>query len=79
MHGTGGMLQLRLDRSARVIVACAVLHNIAVENNVDLVLGEGEEDLALAVPAEAEEGPRGVQAGVRARQHLVDTFFTWSC
>ena len=61
LHGTGGMLQFRLDRSARVIVACGVLHNIDVENNVDLVLGEGKEDIdLLPVHAEAEDdGPRG--------------------
>ena len=72
LHSTGGILQLLPERSCRVVVACAVLHNLAIELKLEapdnIVEDEIEEDEVDDLVDE--------RGGVNTRLNLIDRYFT---
>lgn len=70
LHKTGGILQLKLETACKVVLACAVLHNMAVDINP-----EDAEAVEEAEEEELEIVPENDQSGMRARASLVTQFF----
>lgn len=66
---------------ANIVVACAILHNIAIRNGIDLDLPDDEEmlnrDGQIQVAEDREVGPgnQQLQRGLRARQRIVRNYF----
>ena len=63
-------LRLKPERAVQVICACVILHNIAITNgehlqNIDEYPVEEPDIIAQTLPE-----------GIRARQHIVENFFT---
>ena len=66
------MLQLQPAKCCKVILTCAVLHNIAMRNNLpdpEIEEADEEEDVAAHDYVDA-------RGGVRTRQNLIDHHFT---
>ena len=71
------------ERSALVVMACCVLHNMAKANGVELDINEVELQDQLRRVASAETGPEEVAPaprgtyleGVRHRNEIVEYFF----
>ena len=81
LHSSGGILQLKLERSCRVVLACAVLHNICIQLNVpvpedEMVEGPIDEDNDENDDEEqvhVEENP-AQNRGITVRNQIVANF-----
>jgi len=72
LHRTGGILQLLPATSCQVVMACAVLHNMAEKSNApqpDIVdyVDEADED---------DEDRQDGRNGVRTRENLIRQHFS---
>lgn len=67
------------DDVSCIVIACCVLHNIAIRNGIELDVPETEdligEDVNGAIDDDIQ-GNRPYQRGVRARNEIVHGFFT---
>ncbi|KAJ1175580.1 hypothetical protein NDU88_000867 [Pleurodeles waltl] len=77
---TGGSLLYSPEMVCRIILTCAILHNICVKRNIPLLQPDPD------MPEDDEEEDAGLQqegeqpntaAGVRRRQQLVNNFFSY--
>ncbi|KAJ1155633.1 hypothetical protein NDU88_008362 [Pleurodeles waltl] len=75
---TGGSLLYSPEMVCKIILTCAILHNICIKRNIPLLEPEPH------MPEEEEEEDAGLQhegelqnmaAGIRRRQHIVNNFF----
>ncbi|KAJ1202367.1 hypothetical protein NDU88_006167 [Pleurodeles waltl] len=75
---TGGSLLYSPEMVCRIILTCAILHNICIRRNIPLLEPESH------MPEEEEEEDAGLQqegelqntaAGIRRRQQIVNNFF----
>ena len=60
------------ERACKVIIACAVLHNIAIMHNEEMEDGDDDGNIEQAIPPCATDDS-GSGSGVR--KHIVSTFF----
>lgn len=73
LHKTGGIIQLKLPTACTVIMACGVLHNLAIDLNLPLPDDrEEEEEEQLQLPGDFHND----ENGLRQRASLINHFFT---
>ncbi|KAJ1170919.1 hypothetical protein NDU88_002790 [Pleurodeles waltl] len=72
---TGGSLLYSPEMVCKIILTCAILHNICIKSNIPLLEPEPhmpeEEDAGLRHEGELQN----TAAGIRRRQHIVNNFF----
>lgn len=75
------------QKASQIINACVVLHNICIQNNIQLILDDNEEnidnniELGVDLNQAVVQGDQGIQnrdlaAGAALRQHIIDNYFT---
>ncbi|KAM4809783.1 putative nuclease HARBI1 [Rhinophrynus dorsalis] len=70
---SGGVLQYSPEKGAQIILACCILHNLAVSRNlsVDIV-----DDLEAPPPVPPVAKEENTQSGKRTRMQVIDKYFT---
>lgn len=64
LHLTGGCLMMELEKVAQVIATCAMLHNVALQCNILVVLaGVGLGCYSAVAPSEKVQGAAQYQHG----------------
>ncbi|XP_040197559.1 putative nuclease HARBI1 [Rana temporaria] len=69
---TGGFLQHSPELVSDIIIVCAILHNIALANNVDLHI---DDDLPPEIPALPAASEDSSDLGNNVRQRLIQNYF----
>lgn len=70
---SGGVLQYSPEKGAQIILACCILHNLAVSRNqhVDIL-----DDLESPPPVPPVSREENTEAGKRARIKVINQYFT---
>ncbi len=71
LHDSGGVLQLHHSKVCKVVIACIVLHNIAVKANIpyDDIDPQDEDDLEVGIEL------RNNTTGLQVRHQVIQRYF----
>ncbi|KAM4706630.1 putative nuclease HARBI1 [Discoglossus pictus] len=70
---SGGVLQYSPEKGAQIILACCILHNLAVSRNQDIDILE---DLETPPPVPAISEEENTEVGKKTRVEVIDRYFT---
>ncbi|XP_053317662.1 putative nuclease HARBI1 [Spea bombifrons] len=70
---SGGVLQYSPEKGAQIILACCILHNLAIIRNLDVDIVDDLEAPPPVAPVSEEEN---TQAGKQTRMRVIERYFT---